>query len=170
MSRSAFESNTPILSYPSLITHRPGVFIQQPKHPIQWHILPLSAIIVVYGIINNGYYEGKQTHIAFEILENWCERVGIQFGGGIGQGAGEMLAILKNAPLNKGPLNNLGRALESLVTHIESGTVSGITYVSPYFPRFLWRVMATYTFWHPQAYKNGLTKKDILSRLEGIDG
>jgi multimeric flavodoxin WrbA len=126
--------------------------------------------IIVYAIINNGFYEGKQTHIAFEILENWCERGGIQFGGGIGQGTGEMLGILKNAPLSKGPLNNLGRALESLVTNIESGTVSGTTYLSPYFPRFLWRLMATYTFWRPQAYKNGLSKKDILRRLEGIDG
>ena len=29
--------------------------------------------IVVYAVINNGFYEGRQTHLAFEIIKNWCE-------------------------------------------------------------------------------------------------
>jgi multimeric flavodoxin WrbA len=31
---------------------------------------------VVYTIINNGFYEGRQTAISFEIVQNWCLRGG----------------------------------------------------------------------------------------------
>ena len=75
--------------------------------------------MVIYTIINNGFYEEKQTNIAFEIMENWCRRSGVVFGGGIGQGAGEMIGATKNIPLCKGPFRNLGRELKSLVKKIE---------------------------------------------------
>jgi multimeric flavodoxin WrbA len=120
--------------------------------------------IIAYTIINNGFYEGRQTHIAFEVMRNWCEHTGVQFGGGIGQGAGEMLGATRNMPISKGPFSNLGRMLKLLVEKIGSRETFQIMYLSPYFPRFLWRLMAVYTFWLPIAYKNKLTKKDILIR------
>jgi multimeric flavodoxin WrbA len=121
--------------------------------------------IIVYSIINNGFYEGKQTHIAFEILQNWCEHCGIIFGGGIGQGAGEMIGATKNIPINSGPFKNLGRSLELFAKKVELKETLGIKYLSPYFPRFLWELMAKYTFWHPLAYKNKLNKKDIVKKI-----
>ncbi|MDR2085865.1 MAG: hypothetical protein LBP72_01700 [Dysgonamonadaceae bacterium] len=120
---------------------------------------------VVYAIINNGYYEGKQTHIAFEIIQNWCDRSGVHFGGGLGQGAGEMIGATQKTPLNKGPFNNLWRALKLLAEKIEAKEPFGIKYLSPYFPRFLWKIMAHNTFRHPLASKNKLTKKDIVSKI-----
>jgi multimeric flavodoxin WrbA len=120
---------------------------------------------IVYTLINNGFYEGKQTQIAFEIIENWCEHSGVQFGGGIGQGAGEMIGATKDTPINKGPFNNLGRALKLLAEKIENKEPFGVKYLSPYFPRFLWKIMAHTTFWHPRAYKNNLKKSDIIKRL-----
>ena len=122
--------------------------------------------VVIYTIINNGFYEGKQTYIAFEIMENWCRCSGVLFGGGIGQGAGEMIGATKNIPLCKGPFKNLGRELKSLVKKIELKEPFGIKYLSPYFPRFLWKYMAIHTFWHPLAYKNKLTKKDIVKKIK----
>jgi multimeric flavodoxin WrbA len=121
--------------------------------------------LIIYAIINNGFYEGKQNHIAFEIIKNWCEHSGIKFGGGIGQGAGEMLGSTKKTPINKGPFNNLGRALQSLVESMELKETFKIKYLNPYFPRFLWKIMATILMWHPLAYKNGLNKKDIIRRI-----
>ncbi|MDR0585557.1 MAG: NAD(P)H-dependent oxidoreductase [Treponema sp.] len=121
--------------------------------------------IVMYAIINNGFYEGKQTRIAFEIIQNWCEHTGIRFGGGIGQGAGEMIGATKNMPLSKGPFNNLGRELKFLMEKIEVKETFETKYLSPCFPRFLWRFMAKHTFWHPMAYKNKLKKKDLIKRI-----
>jgi multimeric flavodoxin WrbA len=120
--------------------------------------------IIVYAIINNGFYEGKQTHIAFEIIKNWCERSGIKFGGGIGQGAGEMIGVTKNTPIDKGAFNNLARALKFMAEKIALKESFEIIYLSPYFPRFLWKIAGT-SFWHQLAKKNGLKKKEITRKL-----
>jgi len=150
--------------------------------PLYGHSIPANALemliefekivkekttnkIIVYTIINNGFYEGKQTHIAFEIIQNWCTRCGIQFGGGIGQGAGEMIMGTKGIPLHTGPFNNLHRAIKLMAEKIELQESFDIVYLSPYFPRFLWKLLAIYTTWHPRAYKNGLKKEDIRTRL-----
>jgi multimeric flavodoxin WrbA len=96
-----------------------------------------SQGIAAYAIINNGFYEGRQTRTAFEIVQNWCDRAGPRCGGGIGQGAGEMLGAVKNIPMSKGPFSKLGRELALLARTIESKKSFGIKYLSPYFPRFL---------------------------------
>jgi hypothetical protein len=100
--------------------------------------------LVLYAIINNGFYEGSQTHIASEIVQNWCEHTGIRFGGGIGQGAGEMIGATKNRPTSKGPFSNLGRALGLLAEKIEAKETFGIKYLSPIFRasyRGLWQTI-----------------------------
>ena len=120
--------------------------------------------LIIYTIVNNGFYEGKQNHIALDIMKNWCDHTGIKFGGGIGQGAGEMIGATQDIPMNKGPFNNLGRALQAMTEKIELKEPFEITYLSPYFPRFLWKFMGT-RFWHIRASKNGITKKDIIRKL-----
>jgi hypothetical protein len=76
-----------------------------------------------------------------------------------------MLGATKNMPISKGPFNNLGRELALLAETIQAKGNFGIKYLSPYFPRFLWRFMANHTFWHPMAYKNKLKKTDITKRI-----
>ncbi len=120
--------------------------------------------IYVCALINNGFYEGKQCHIAFEILQNWCSRSGLIFGQGIGQGAGEMLDFTEKVPLGHGPLKNLGIAMKSVADNIKSGGTGDPIMISPNFPRFAWKFSATHAFWNAMAKKNGLKKKDILKK------
>jgi multimeric flavodoxin WrbA len=35
------------------------------------HDHPMEKDIAVYAIVNNGFYEGRQNHIALEIVKNW---------------------------------------------------------------------------------------------------
>ena len=121
--------------------------------------------ITVYAIINNGFYEGKQNHIAMQILENWCLRTGITFGQGIGMGAGEMMDSLNNVPLGKGPLKNLGQAYQNMADLIKSCNTGGSVFLNPNFPKFAWKFIACHLFWNQTARKNGLEKKDILRQL-----
>ncbi|MBL4930437.1 hypothetical protein [Clostridium paridis] len=121
--------------------------------------------IYVYAIINNGFYEGKQNRIAFEILKNWCLRSGLKFGQGIGQGAGEMMNFIEEVPLGHGPLKNLGKAMESLAMSINSKSVGETILFSPNFPRAGWKFVGTHFFWNVAAKRNGLKKKDVLRKL-----
>lgn len=120
--------------------------------------------IYVYAITNNGFYEGRQNHIAFEILKNWCQRSGLRFGQGLGHGAGEMLASNDKIPLGHGPLKNLGKAMNILANNINSKSSGELMLVNPNFPRFAWQFAGTHFFWNAEAKKNGLKKKDILRR------
>jgi hypothetical protein len=117
--------------------------------------------IAVYAIINNGFYEGRQTRIAFEIMQNWCTRAGAKFCGGIGQGAGEMLGATKNMPIYALLFRNLRRGIAELIEKIARKETVPITYLSPSCPRVFWRYMAVHTFWHPLARKNKINKKDL---------
>lgn len=51
--------------------------------------------VKIYAIVNCGFYEGKQTKTCHRMIANWCERCGFQYMGGIGQGAGEMIGIIR---------------------------------------------------------------------------
>lgn len=120
--------------------------------------------IYVYALMNNGFYEGRQNHIALEILRHWCTRAGVHFGQALGQGAGEMLGSLGKVPLGRGPLKNLGRAMHSLAGSIQSRSSGESQLFSPNFPRFAWKWSATHSFFRATARKNGLKPKDLLRR------
>ncbi|MDP4152237.1 MAG: hypothetical protein Q8865_02190 [Bacillota bacterium] len=121
--------------------------------------------IFVYALINNGFFEGKQNCVALEILQNWCLRSDLRFGQGVCHGAGEMIGSLQQVPLGHGPLKNLGAAMNSLADNIQSRSCGESLFISPNFPRFVWRFTATHTFWNATAKKNGLKTYEILRRL-----
>lgn len=120
--------------------------------------------ISVYAIINNGFYEGQQNHIAINILENWCEHCGLHFGQGIGLGAGEMLGVIQNVPLGHGPLKNLGSAISLLTNNIIEQRNGESILFSPNFPYFAWHCYAT-SFWNSLGKQNHLKRKDIVRKL-----
>lgn len=112
--------------------------------------------IIVYCIINNGFYEGSQNHVAAEIMRSWCKAAGLTYGQTLGIGAGEMLPFTKNIPLNIGPNRNIGIALQTLSQNILSMNQGEDLFITPNWPRFLWKIQASLFFWYPRAKKNGL--------------
>lgn len=62
---------------------------------VQEYVKDKDIKIKVYSIVNCGFYEGKQTKSTFSIISNWCSRCGFDFRGGIGQGAGEMIGVIR---------------------------------------------------------------------------
>ncbi|WP_042200979.1 hypothetical protein [Paenibacillus camerounensis] len=117
--------------------------------------------LIVYALINNGFYEGHQCKIAADIVSNWCSRSGLRFGMAVGHGAGEMFKSLSRVPLGKGPLKNLGAAMHQLSAAIHARSSAESLFIQPNFPRIAWRLAATHSFWHAQAKKNGLRPKEL---------
>ncbi|MGL5675620.1 MAG: NAD(P)H-dependent oxidoreductase [Cellulosilyticaceae bacterium] len=75
--------------------------------------------LILYGVLNCGFIEGPQNHIALRILENYSVRMGWQFGGGIGIGGGEMFKGLKNSvPKEAKIIKPIYEALDALTTSI----------------------------------------------------
>ncbi len=120
--------------------------------------------INVYCIINNGFYEGRQNHVAADIMKNWCKAAGLIYGQTLGVGAGEMLPFLKDIPLGYGPNKNIGIALQKLSQNILSLNQGGDLFIAPNWSRFLWKIQASLCFWYPRAKKNGLKRKELKDK------
>ncbi|MDK2586820.1 hypothetical protein QOZ83_13225 [Romboutsia sedimentorum] len=121
--------------------------------------------IIVYCLIVNGFYEGHQNNIAVETMKNWCKRADIVFGRAIGNGAGEMLPLVKDIPIGHGPNKNLGYALKEISQNILNGESGEALYISPNWPRFLWKIQGSTLVYHPRAKSNGVKIKHLLNRL-----
>lgn len=124
----------------------------------------LNHDMMVYCIVNNGFFEGTQNHIAIEQVRNWCAAADLKWGQGVGVGAGEMLPFTAYIPLKHGPNKKIGYAISNLAANIRNKKSGNDCFVSPNWPRFLWRVQATKFFWMPRARLHNLRKKDLYRR------
>lgn len=62
---------------------------------VENYVKEKSLNVKVYALVNCGFYEGKQTKSALSMISNWCEKCSFSFCGGIGQGAGEMIGVIR---------------------------------------------------------------------------
>lgn len=119
--------------------------------------------ISVYGIVNCGFYEGIQADLALKILENWCTKAGLRWGGGIGIGGGGALSQMPAAKDGHGPKAPIYKALQALAGSILQLKAQENNYVSIAFPRFLYK-MAAQTGWRLTIKKNGGKPADLGKR------
>ncbi len=117
--------------------------------------------IMVYGLVNCGFYEGRHNMPAIQILRNWCKKSGLQWGQGTGIGAGGMLSMLNKVPLGHGPLKNVGKTIGLTSRHILNGTAGEDVFVTANFPRFAYK-LAGEAGWRKQIKANGLRPKDLF--------
>jgi multimeric flavodoxin WrbA len=118
----------------------------------------------VYGIVNAGFYEGRQCRNALSILQNWCSKAGLIWGMGIGFGGGGALNSMKTLPLGAGPKNTLGSAYQELTNAINAQTSAPNIYTSIGFPRALYK-MAAEIGWSQSIKARGGKKRDLDRRL-----
>lgn len=129
----------------------------------------LNHDMMVYCIVNNGFFEGTQNYIAIQQIKNWCAAANLNWGQGVGIGAGEMLSFTVNIPLKHGPNKNIGYAISSLAANLRYKKSGKDSFVSPNWPRFLWRMQSTKFFWIPRARSNSLKKQDLYRRVQGLE-
>ena len=119
--------------------------------------------IVVYTLVNCGFFEGHQTALAIEMMKNWCKKAGLRWGQGIGMGAGGMLQSVKNVPAGYGPKKDLGEALSKLVKNISERSSGEDIFITANFPRFL-NKLAAEMGWRKSVKANGLKTRDLHLR------
>ena len=126
----------------------------------------LNHDMMVYCIVNNGFFEGTQNHIAIQQMKNWCAAANLNWGQGVGIGAGEMLPFIANAPRKHGPNKNVVYAISNLAGNLLNKKSGKDKFISPNWPRFLWRMQSTGFFWMPRARSNNLKKQDLYRKIK----
>lgn len=119
--------------------------------------------IKVYALVNSGFYDAIQNKHALEIIKNWCTHCNFTFGQGVGIGAGGMLSSIKNIPSGKGVKRNISKAYEMVANNILLGNTDENIFVSPNFPRVLYKLFAEIS-WRKQIKANGLNVKDLFTK------
>lgn len=119
--------------------------------------------VKVYAVINCGFFEGRQNHVAVEIMQNWAVKAGLSWGQALMAGGGEMLGGTKAVPMGYGPNKNIARALKILAANIMQGGSAENVCINPSFPRFLFVFMAN-RMWGLMLRQNGFKSKAIYTR------
>ena len=96
----------------------------------------------VYVVSNLGFYEGEQICNLFDITANWCARMGMTYGGGIGVGAGPMIRMTKGLPLHQ----HITTGLQTLADHIRRGEAMDNYYAKTRIPRLVYLQAAHISF------------------------
>lgn len=123
--------------------------------------------IRIYAIVNCGFYEGSQAGFALGILRNWSGKAGFAWGGGLGIGGGGGLSMMPKLQSGRGPRAPIDKALKTLAESIRRRDEQENTYLSPAFPRFLYRIFAQIG-WRRQIRKNGGKAEDLGKIPENV--
>lgn len=119
--------------------------------------------ILVYSLVNCGFFEGSHNKVALEIMENWTKKSGLTWGQGLGIGGGPMLSSLKTTPLNQGPMKNLGQGLGEIAHHILTHSSNANIFVEPNFPKLAYKLSGEMG-WRKRGKLSGLSRKDLFTQ------
>lgn len=116
----------------------------------------------VYVVSNLGFYEAEQIRHLLAMIENWCKRMGLAYGGGLAVGSGPMVRALEKMPLKKGLLKDAGRGIEKLAYAIINRKKLKNYYVRTMIPRLVYLKAAHMSF-DKTAKENGLEVREVRS-------
>ncbi|MEG2109934.1 hypothetical protein [Clostridium sp.] len=78
--------------------------------------------IVLYGIVNCGFFEGEQNKYALKVLRNYTNHiVNLEYGGGVGIGGGGFLGGSEKIPWEAKIKSNVKKSLDRLSESINYG-------------------------------------------------
>lgn len=119
---------------------------------------------MVYAIINCGFYEGHQNHIALNIMRCWCRKAGLSWGQGLGIGGGGMIPMLADIPKGKSIKKGFSDAISEIGKNISMGQKAEDRFISPGIPRMMYK-LAGQMGWRKQIKDNGLPVKELSRKI-----
>lgn len=89
---------------------------------------------MVYAVVNNGFFDGRQNLPAIECIRNWCNRCGFFFGQGLLFGGGGMAAAIKEMPEEAPVKKSVLVYIRELCENVTSGESGVLRIFEPDFP------------------------------------
>ena len=112
----------------------------------------------LYVLANNGFVEGKQNRPALNMLQAWCERAEITWGGGIGIGGGVMLQVLGIIyPILIGII-----LLQMALSLCSSGTIAGELWRSFVIQMLTWLFLNSGMLWCMARLSSAIRRERVL--------
>lgn len=159
--KNVVESDVIVISFPLYIDSTPSHLLRcmmQVEEYVQIHQNEKKPML--YVLVNNGFFQGKQNIPAIEVMKHWGERCGFSFGQAVGIGGGGMINFLKSVPNEHGPKKNIGLALKKMAENIMQKRSGNIHVIEPNYPAWAYKLQAEYG-WRLLAKQNGLKRKDL---------
>lgn len=130
------------------------------------HCDSVETLPNLYAVSNCGFLEGKQIHIAMEIMEHYAKRTGFNWRFGIGLGAGEAFRTTPFLPLKSPMKRKIHKSFKTLQKSIEEQDLSQTKsiFVQQDMGKRLFIFMAT-KFMVKKGNKNGLSKDDLKRKI-----
>lgn len=157
-------ANTIVFAFPLYVDGIPSHLLYWLYELKQYLKANPNPDLYIYGVVNCGFYEGKQGSIALEILNNWCIKAGLGWGQGLSIGCGGMLSMLRNSPNGAGPWKSLLETLNSFVNNIQTRSHDDNIFVQANIPRIAYKIGGN-AGWRKQIKANGLSVKDLHRRV-----
>ena len=121
--------------------------------------------INIYALTNCGFYEGEQNELAQKTIELWSEKCGFNYKGGLGIGAGVMIAFTRTLPLIGVGIELLLILIRMLLALLEGDfTVGNIFY--HYFPYTLVIQTSLYLLWNMGFFINGFKFAKKIQKIK----
>lgn len=113
----------------------------------------------LYALSNNGLVEGEQNRPALHMLQAWCERPGITWGGGIGIGGGVMLQVLGIVyPILLGII-----LLQIALSFFSTGTIPGELWRSLALQIFIWLFLNSGVLFYMARLSSAIRREQVLT-------
>jgi multimeric flavodoxin WrbA len=157
------ESNVLVFAFPLYVDGIPSQLLNCLHQMETYFSTKPTKKINVYSLVNSGFYEGHQNALALEMMKNWCDKAGLEWGQGLGIGGGGMFSAMAGVPEGQGPKKNLSKALKNIADSISTGITAEDIFISPNLPRFVYKLGAEIG-WRQQGKANGLKPKDLFAK------
>lgn len=156
LTNTILKSDAFVLAFPLYVDSIPSHLLLA-LTKLQPLLLASSCRTKMYTIVNCGFYDAVQNHIALDMIHVWCDKSGLCWGQGIAVGGGGMA---QTAPLGHGPCTSIGKSFDCFAENILGEKSADSLFTGPDFPRFLYKA-AAHMGWRLAAKENGLKAKDL---------
>ncbi len=156
LSDTILKSDALVLAFPLYVDSIPSHLLLA-LTKLQPLLQASSCQTKMYTIVNCGFYDAVQNHIALDMIHTWCDKSRLRWGQGIAVGGGGMIQA---APIGSGPCTSIGKSFDCFAENILSTKSTDTLFTEPDFPRFLYKA-AAHMGWRLAAKKNGLKAKEL---------
>lgn len=155
------QSDVVVIAFPLYIDSVPSHLLRcmvQAEEYAKEH--PTEKKPMLYVVLNNGFFQGKQNVPAIEVMRHWANHCGLLFGQAAGIGGGGMISFIQSIPDGHGPKKNICMVLQKMSKNILEGKSGKDLITEPNYPAWAYKMQAEYG-WRAQARKNGLKARDL---------